>query len=226
MSMGADGPLNDPAGGGVAWAVNPARLGAPTRLLLDTYAALNAQSPHPFGEADAIAGALLEATPPAALGEGALERALAAIEAADAKDRALETARDEKWRELAALPDPTRDIAVQALGQRGWRVAGPGIRTLELAREGEATAELLRIEPGHGAPRHGHGGEEYTLVLAGAFHDGRQRFGRGDLCVARTEDVHRPVAEPGAVCFALAVSDAPPAFGGLLGLAQRLMGRA
>ncbi len=222
MAFGA----GDSAGDDRALTVNPARLDAPTQLLLDTYAALNGRAPHPFHEADAIAGALLEAMPSAALSDGALERALAAIDDAEAKDRAFETARDDKWRELAALPDPTRDIAVQALGRRGWRVTGPGIRTLELAREGDATAELLRIEPGYGAPRHGHDSEEYTLVLAGAFHDGRQRFACGDLCIAGPDDVHRPVAEPGGVCFALAVSDAPPAFRGLLGVAQRLMGRA
>lgn len=198
----------------------PARVDAPTRLLLDTYAALNAAAPHPFAQADRVGGALLETLTPASMGEGALARALAAIDEDDAAEAA---GADRRLAELRALPDPTRDVALQAFGRRGWRVVAPGLRALELAREGEAVAELLRIEPGCGAPRHGHDGDEYTLVLAGAFHDGHRRYDQGELCIARPEDVHRPIAERGAVCFALAVSDTPPAFRGLLGLAQRLM---
>lgn len=200
------------------------RISAPVRLLLDTHAALNPEAQADAAIADAVGGALLERLAPEPMSEGALDAALAAIDAEPDHGRQAAAARaaGAALDELIVLPEPLRSAALAAAGRGGWRFAGPGIRAMDLVRQGAARAELLRIQPGCGAPEHDHQGEEYTLVVEGAFSDGHALYRRGDLCVARPGFIHRPVAEPGAVCFALAITDAPAAFTGALGLVQRL----
>ena len=58
-------------------------------------------------------------------------------------------------------------------------------------------------------PRHTHGGEEITLVLAGAFSDEHGFYERGDVAVANENIEHRPVAHASGDCICLAVTDAP-----------------
>jgi putative transcriptional regulator len=129
--------------------------------------------------------------------------------------------------EVMAAPEVLRPAFASALERGRWAYAGPGLRTLDLEMPGaKAFAELpqmLKIEPGYGAPQHGHGAMELTLVLEGAFRDETGVYGPGDLAVAMNSLTHRPVAEPGQTCLAYAVSHAPMKFTGLLGLAQRLL---
>lgn len=207
----------------------PVFLTAPLQLLVDTHATLNPDAPSVLDEPDVVGGVFLETVEPAVIGEGAWSQTLAAIDAAERDDGAHRSAAargGDALQEVLDLPEPARDSALDALGRGAWTSAGRGIRVLELARDGASKAELLRIEPGCGAPAHGHGGGEYTLVLTGAFRDGDRVFRRGELCAVGAEDVHRPVAEPGDVCYALAVTDAPLEFRGMLGLLQKVMGRA
>ena len=95
----------------------------------------------------------------------------------------------------------------------------------KLAREfamGDAMAEILRIAPGAAAPRHTHSGDEYTLVLTGAFHDDAGLYRAGDIAIADPGVTHRPTAEPGAVCYSFAVTDGPLKFTGAMGLLTTL----
>lgn len=204
----------------------------PIRLLMETHAVLDPEARAVRDDADRLGGALLELLPTAPMGEGSLAAALDAIDGVDIEDAgdaspphiAAAHAAGAALKELLRLPEPARGAALDALEARDWRFAGRGVKRIELARDGDVKAELFRIEPGCGAPEHGHHGDEYTLVLAGAFHDGNRRYGRGDLCVAGPDYEHKPVAEAGDVCYALAVTNAPLAFKGALGLAQRMFG--
>lgn len=203
----------------------------PIRLLMQTHAALDPAVREMRDDADRLGGALLESLAPAQMGEGCLASALAAIdgveaerEAARAPYRTAAKAASSALDEVLALPEPARTSTLHAFERSDWRFAGRGVKRIELAREGDVKAELYRIEPGCGAPEHGHKGEEYTLVLTGAFHDGKKRFARGDLSVAGPDYEHKPIAEPGEVCYALAVTNAPLEFKGALGLAQRVFG--
>lgn len=208
-------------------------LSAPLRLLVNTYSAINHDAATRAHTAEAAAVALFEDWPGEALSEDAIDVALAAIDAledglgeaamphqVDRRDAAL--AADDGMAEIMALPEPLREHVLAAGAQ--WRFAAPGVRRIELMSEGKAKAELLRIEPGHGSPSHTHEGCEYTLVLEGAFADGLSRYGKGDLCIADEGMTHRPIAEPGEVCFALAVTDGSLRFTGALGTVQRLLG--
>ena len=131
--------------------------------------------------------------------------------------------------ELNALPDPVREAAFSAImagGQFGF--AGFGIRRLSIPMDaplpGGGHVDLLRIEPGAGVATHDHEGEEFTLVLTGAFDDGHATYGPGDINVGLPGFKHEPKALPGEVCFALAVSYGSARFDGTIGLLQRLTG--
>ncbi|WP_439634641.1 ChrR family anti-sigma-E factor [Glycocaulis sp.] len=211
-------------------------LSGPMRLLLDTQAALDPQVFELCSDAERIGGVLLTAMAPAPLRPGAMDdlfaildtEAAAAGEAGPSQmvnhDSARKAAKlaSQSLDELLALPEPVRDLALEAAGN--WQFAGPGVRIMELMREDGAKAELIRLEPGHGVPRHTHDCKEFTLVLCGAFHDGLARYGKGDLSVADPDIEHKPVAEAGEVCIALAVTDGPLAFTGPLGWVQRALG--
>lgn len=211
----------------LASAYSSGRMPPPVRLILETHAALNDDARAAIDDGDRVCGALLETIEPAAMKPDALSRALAAIdeiepEAAETHVREAAKSAGAAVQELIDLPEPARSAALAAAEDGGWRFAGPGLRSMELSRDGETKAELLRIEPGVGTPHHGHAGSEMTLVLSGAFRDGDSVYARGDLCIAGPDTVHRPIAEPGAVCIALAVTDAPLEFRGALGLLQRV----
>jgi putative transcriptional regulator len=169
---------------------------------------------------EAVGGAALEDEADASLAADALDKALAAIGA----DRPAET---------PALPDALtqmplviREAIAPAFGKRTWRTALPGFKIFDLdlpqASRGE-TFQLFRIEPGSGPPRHTHDGQEFVLVLTGAFKDETGRYGPGDIEGGDPSLTHRPIAEPGEVCFALAVTTAPLKFKGPLGLLQRVL---
>lgn len=174
-----------------------------------------------------IAGNFLDAAPEAAMSEGALDRALAAIDALDASpalERRAGHAAGEAISELLALPAPVRDAALDAAGRRGWQRLMPGLQRLKLDAGSAMEVELYRIEPGSKIPRHTHGGSEYTMVLSGGFTDERGSYGPGDITVNGPDDVHQPVADDDGVCFALAVRDGGLRFTGALGMIQKLFG--
>lgn len=114
------------------------------------------------------------------------------------------------------LPGPLRDYVGGGTEAIRWRGIGGGVRQAILPTSSAATARMLYIPAGMAVPDHGHGGLELTLVLQGAFADETSRFGPGDIEIADTDLTHQPIAEPGADCICLAVTDAPLKFRGLL----------
>lgn len=198
------------------------------RLMEATAAVLRGERA-PLQPADVVGGAFLEGETPVPLSDGAADQVLARIAGLEAIDaRAREAARraSRGLTEMLDLPDPLREAVFEAMAAgRKWRFLGFGIRGLKLDVGGGGETELLRIEPGHGVAPHDHGGEEYTLVVTGAFHDGHERFGPGDVNIARPGFVHAPLAEKDEVCFALGVSLGGGArFEGAFGVFQRLSG--
>lgn len=167
---------------------------------------------------EAIGGAVLEDEEPAALAADALEKALSAISREPTRPTPLPDT-------LSVLPRQVHDIVAPAIRKMSWRFGGSGLKILDLdlptAAVGE-TFRLFRIEPGSGPPRHTHGGQEFTLVLTGAFKDETGIYRPGDLEVGDEAVTHKPIAEPGEVCYALAVTTAPLKFKGPLGVLQRV----
>ncbi len=205
----------------LAEAVASGRASAPLALLAETQAALAPRARAALGAAEAIASARFEgeAAAPVALSDAVLAR----LDAIGQEQPAKHTQSDALAAELARLPAPLRDVALQAAASGArWTFAAPGLRSLLITDDNGVRAEVLRIQPGHGAPTHTHEGSEYTLVLEGAFHDGHAHYGVGDISFAHPDLTHRPIATPGPVCYAFAVTEAPLRFKGALGVVQRL----
>ena len=103
------------------------------------------------------------------------------------------------------LPKGLDGVALEM--DRAWCMA-----TADLAwgQDGRSRLMLLRVAAGRPVPEHGHGGQELTLILSGAYRD---RFGvfaaKGDIADHDEEVEHQPIAEPGAmIAFAWWRSDA------------------
>ncbi|MGR3483794.1 MAG: ChrR family anti-sigma-E factor [Paracoccaceae bacterium] len=178
---------------------------------------------------EAAGGALLDTVEPAPLDARALSRLLDRLGAAegDAPAPATESTRGRTASGATArpLPAPLGDwLGTDDPDALRWRTLG-GVGQVPVTTDGPARARLLRIPAGQAMPSHGHAGLEMTLVLRGAFRDGHDRYGPGDVELADADLSHTPVAEPGEDCLCLAVTDAPLRFDALLPrLAQRVMG--
>ncbi|MAI90944.1 cupin domain-containing protein [Ponticaulis sp.] len=196
-------------------------------LLLDTRAALRADIRQEQVLSDAVAGEFLEREIPAPMSFQAAERALERIDAlaADAQSsRKAAKVASAMIDELIKLPEPLMDVALQNSVKSGWKFGGPGIRIMPLDVSPEVTAEIIRFEPGCGAPMHTHSGFEYTLVVSGGFSDEEGSYGPGDLAVSGVGNHHRPVADEDGVCIALIVRDGDLKFRGFLGVLQKVFG--
>ncbi|MDP3737252.1 MAG: cupin domain-containing protein [Hyphomonadaceae bacterium] len=167
---------------------------------------------------EAVAGAALETETPAELSPDALARVFAAIDKGGTQRRASE------YGELIKLPPVLMDAILAAETKTGWSGAGPGVRKLKLGLDGEARAEIIRIDAGVAIPWHTHKGQELTLCLVGGFSDGRGSYGPGDVSLADPSVRHQPKADDDGACFVLAVTDAGLKFEGLLGAIQKLTG--
>ncbi|KQW82461.1 cadmium/peroxide/UV radiation responsive anti-sigma factor ChrR [Brevundimonas sp. Root1279] len=157
----------------------------------------------------AVGGVLLEETPPAALSDAALTRALARIDA-----DAGEAAAAPMTNDMADLPEPLRRYA---LGP--WRWAGPGIRVRDVLapRDGDCRVILLEIAPGQKTPRHTHRGVELTCVLKGAYATETERFEVGDFEEADDEVLHQPRVVSDEPCLCVAALDGQIELDGWLG---------
>lgn len=96
------------------------------------------------------------------------------------------------------------------LGAVPWRTTRyPGIAVHFYAsdrRTGRVLA-LIRMDPGHGYPRHTHRGVEAVLVLAGGYTDERGEHRAGEFVHYEDGSTHAPVALPaGAPCVLLALA--------------------
>ncbi|MDO9336640.1 MAG: hypothetical protein EON95_01775 [Caulobacteraceae bacterium] len=194
------------------------------KLLASAAASVRDDRPAPNED---LAGAFLDEEAPVALEAGGADAALARIDALGDLDLRAPGANSaaKGLDELMRLPDPVREAAFGAiLGGKHFGFAGFGIRRLPIPMEGPGQVDLLRIEPGSGVATHDHEGEEFTLVLTGAFNDGHETFYPGDINVGLPGFKHEPKALPGEVCFALAVSYGSAKFDGSIGLLQRLTG--
>ena len=163
-----------------------------------------------LGAYDALGGALLEVNAPALMRSGpeaALGRAGDTVP--DAPPTTTGSTDD-------GFPEPLRVAVGGGPDAVRWRPAGGGVRQAILPSAPGATIRLLSIPGGMAMPEHGHGGQEMTLVLQGAFIDGADTFRRGDVEWADAEVDHTPTALPGAPCICLAASDAKLRFKGWL----------
>lgn len=160
---------------------------------------------------EAIGGAALSEMPPVEFdADTALERALAALDEDVPADTRTHGADDLPSALVARLPS---DLAALP-----WRRVARGVAEYAVGTaESGYAAKLLRIQPGAKVPFHTHRGEELTVVLKGGFRDADAMYGEGDFAVADPAVRHSPVATEDAVCYCLAVTNAPLRLLGPLG---------
>ena len=195
------------------------------RLLADTIVSLRSDAAFDARPRDLAAGALLADETPAGLNVDALNLVMAQIDAASGRDlEARARAAKRKWAgEIAALPSPLREAALDALDHADWQFLGFGIRRLPLRIKGGGFAELMRVEPGAGVADHDHAADELTLIVTGGYHDGHAHYGAGEVSLAQPSFIHAPKADPAEVCYLLAVTYGPARFQGAFGVVQKIV---
>ncbi len=98
---------------------------------------------------------------------------------------------------------------VAAIPWRSTRYAGVGIHFYAADRKSGRALVLIKMEPGHGYPRHQHGGTEELLVVQGNYRDEFGEHAPGQFVTYADGTVHGPIAieAPGAVaCVLLALA--------------------
>ncbi len=159
--------------------------------------------------AEALGGAFLERLDDAAVSSGCRERTMASLE------RALFTGRRSAEAPRSELPLPlARRLPVAQFSDLAWKRKAPGVAMLDVKLSGSASGQLklMRISAGRAMPEHGHGGEEITLVLKGAYSDHMGRFGAGDVADLDEAIEHRPVVDQDGDCICLVATERPTRF--------------
>lgn len=107
-------------------------------------------------------------------------------------------------------PRPLRDYLEAGPEPGPWRPVADGIESIDVAFPGDRRRmRILRVQPGRRLPRHGHGGDEITMVLAGRYRTSDGAFGRGDVESADSSTIHQPVADAGEPCICVTVTRGP-----------------
>ena len=108
----------------------------------------------------------------------------------------------------------SRLLNVSTFDEIAWKKKAPGVAmfNVKLPAHAKGQLKLLRIGAGRTMPEHGHGGEEITLVLKGAYVDHMGVFAVGDVADLDEEIVHTPVVEPGDDCICLVATIRPTRF--------------
>lgn len=182
-------------------------LGEAHSVLLATHLALCPRCRAEVGRLEAVGGLLAAELPPTPLARTALEATLARLDEPEPETPAAAAPRprlDDATRR--AVPQPLRGYLAASLAELPWKRRGLAVREMPLAIGGGGIrAALIRVRGGGALPAHTHHGIETTLVLRGAFMDAGQRFGRGDVAIATSDDDHQPVAAEGEECLCFAV---------------------
>jgi putative transcriptional regulator len=181
----------------------------PVALAVATHLALNPAARARYRRYETFGGVLLDELEPAPLADGSLERLLHRLDdGGDEATPAGESA-DPRGQDDPLLPRPLRDYLPGPLDSLRWRNYGTAAEVeIPIQAPGYRTT-LVRVRAGRMVPQHTHEGNELTVVLDGAFHDGLGHYRRGDLAIADSSIDHRPQADEDGDCLCLAVIDAP-----------------
>lgn len=182
-------------------------LDAATAIVLDAHIEACDHCRRQLGWLQDLGGELLATAEPAALAVGAFDRTLARLDrTADATDGPVEPAGPRHGPRLPDAPAGMRWPRSLARCEVGpWRRIGPGMRWSRIRVPGQpdANAFLLRMAAGKQLAAHTHSGRELTVVLHGAFDDGRATWRAGDLDEADDRIHHRPIVAADGECVCL-----------------------
>ncbi len=160
-------------------------------------------------QAEAVGGELMMQQEDVAVSDVCRSATLASL---DAK---LSGEKPQRVRLTGELPRPLAMlVGDKMLADLPWKKKAPGLSVYEvpMSSEGPGRLMFLNIGPGSAMPEHGHGGEELTLVLKGAYDDKFGRFGAGDIADLDEEVEHRPVTDAKEGCICVIAIEAPTHF--------------
>lgn len=181
-------------------------LPAPVSLVVGTHLALSPEGRARYARYEALGGVLLEGIAPAPVADGALARLLDRLADDDVEPLAIHHA--EADGDLT-LPRPLRDVLPGRLDELRWRNLGSACEVeLDVDGSGAYRTALVKVRAGRAVPKHTHDGNELTVVIEGAYRDALGHYRRGDLAIADGSVDHQPVADEGADCLCLTLTDA------------------
>lgn len=160
-------------------------------------------------DAEQLGGELLGTLPEATVSADCRARTLALV------DRAIVHRLPSVAPSAGELPRPLlRALGGQSLADVAWKRKAPGVAVYDVKLSGGSRGrlKLLRIGAGRAMPEHGHGGEEITLVLKGAYTDHLGHFVRGDIADLDEDIEHRPVVDGDGECICLVATESPTRF--------------
>lgn len=167
-------------------------------------------------EAEALGGEVLDALEEGSVSDACRAKTIAALDQATLYRLPVAPPRSDLPPALVRLLD------ISSFEDIAWKKKAPGVAMcdVKLPSYAKGKLKLLRIGAGRAMPEHGHGGEEITLVLKGAYHDHMGVFARGDVADLDEDIEHQPVVGPGEDCICLVATEKPTRF---KSLAARLM---
>jgi len=191
-------------------------LGAGPALVIETHLAGCARCCDQAARFTVAAAAMTLNLEPVGMSDGALPRALLAIDAAQ-DPQSYEAAlprRPRRWPPGVSVPSALRS---RDIGRWIWLAPRVRISRVAVPEDPRSSVILLWVGPGTALPEHGHSGMEYTQVLAGSYHDAMDTYRPGDLLEAGSEVEHRPVVDTVSDCVCIAAVEGPVRFRGWLG---------
>jgi putative transcriptional regulator len=159
-------------------------------------------------QAESLGGAVLADQNEEAVSDLCRSATLASLDAALPHAAKPKSAKGEVPLVLSRLLDG------KSLADVAWKKKAPGVAMFDIpmSKGSKTQLKLLSIKPGAAMPEHGHGGEEITLVLKGAYHDHMGRFGAGDVADLDEDVEHTPVVTGDEACICLVALEAPTRF--------------
>jgi putative transcriptional regulator len=201
-------------------------LPAAESLLVASHASMCGECQYRIADFETIGAALMDSIDEAPIDETSLRSVLDRIDgladetATAADEKSAPAGLDEET--LGLVPPPLRPLLTGSLTSLQWRRIGRGLRRAALGTYGSGKVSLIEIRPGGSVPAHTHTGDEYTLVLQGAFHDETGDYATGDVAYADPDLDHRPRASSDGPCLCLTIEGGPVR---LTGPVSRLLNR-
>lgn len=111
----------------------------------------------------------------------------------------------------SAIPKPLRRFIPKDLDDLPWYGFSSNIQQYDLnfGDDNQYVAKFYKIKAGKELPEHTHRGNEFTLVMRGAFSDEAGSYHSGDFILANEQTQHSPRAHNDMDCICFAVMDAP-----------------
>lgn len=174
-------------------------------LMVAAHAAYHDDVQEKVADAEAIGGAMLDSIDSSNVDQRVLEHLLGRLDDAPS-EIATPRAGD-------VFPAPLAEFVDGGVDSLKWRFMGPGMSNVRLWNgPHDERLWLLRARGGVAVPDHGHQGDEWTLVLKGAFNTAMGRFAVGDMDTADESIEHQPLIEADEECICLVLTEGPLRF--------------